>query len=144
VLAIYAAVSKNYSRCLQLLLTLVILWSISTVSYFFGFAFSTAVRDEARWLIWSREYKTRVLAQPAPANEELRHIYWDGWGMFAQDFSVLLVFDPTDSLSIPARSGQSGTFNGIPCEVSIVRRMESHWYTVEFAGYVDESWDKCK
>ena len=29
---------------------------------------------------WSHRYKVEVLAQPAPANGELKHIEWDGWG----------------------------------------------------------------
>jgi hypothetical protein len=49
-----------------------------------------------------------------------------------------LVFDPGDSLSAAAASHQPGKFNGIPCEVYRVRRLESHWYTVLF--YTDEDW----
>ena len=99
----------------------------------------------ARWLLWSRSYKTEVLAQPNSANEELKHIEWDGWGWGGQDFSVYLVFDPADSLSGPAKSRQSGKLNGIPCEVSSVRRIDSHWYIVFFDQYVDQSsWDSCK
>ena len=86
-----------------------------------------------------------VLAQPASVNGSLKHIEWDGWGWGGQDFSVFLVFDPADSLSGPARSRQSGKLNGIPCEVSDVRRMDAHWYIVFFDGYVDQSsWDSCQ
>lgn len=146
VLAICAAISsKNRRRCLRQLATLAIFWAALTASFLFDSRYPIAIRSAARWLIWSHDYKTQVLAQPAPPNGELRHIDWDGWGMIGQDTSVLLVFDPTDSLSGPARNGQSGKFNGIPCEVAIVHRMESHWYTVVFDVYVDEaSWDSCK
>jgi len=145
-LAICAAISSNNRRrCLRQLATLAIFWAALTAFSLFDYRYPNAIRSAARWLIWSHDYKAQVLAQPAPPNGGLRHIDWDGWGGFAQDTSVLLVFDPTDSLSGPARSGQSGTFNGIPCEVAIVHRMESHWYTVVFAEYVDESsWDSCK
>lgn len=96
-------------------------------------------------VLWSGRYKDKVLAQPASINGGLKHIEWDGWGWGGQDFSVFLVFDPPDSLSGPAKSRQSGKRNGIPCEVSSVRRMDSHWYIVFFDGYVDQSsWDSCK
>jgi hypothetical protein len=48
------------------------------------------------------------------------------------------VFDPTDSLTEAARSGQPGKYSGIPCEFFRVRRLESHWYTVQF--YTDDDW----
>ena len=35
----------------------------------------------ARWLVLSRYYKPVVLAERDPANGELKHIEWDGWGM---------------------------------------------------------------
>jgi hypothetical protein len=101
----------------------------------------SAVRTTARWLVWSRGYKSEVLAQSAPANGELKHIEWDGWGWAGQDTTVFLVFDPTDSLSAAARSHQPGKFSGIPCEVFRVRRLESHWYTAQF--YTNEYWDQC-
>jgi hypothetical protein len=72
----------------------------------------------------------------------LKHIEWDGWGWVGQDFSVFLVFDPTDSLSGPAQNHQSGKLNGIPFEVSDVRRLDSHWYLIIFDFHVDQgSWD---
>jgi hypothetical protein len=101
----------------------------------------SAVRTVARWLIWSRGYKSKVLAQPASANGELKHIEWDGWGWAGQNTTVFLVFDPTDSLSAAARSHQPGKFSGIPCEVFLVRRLESHWYTAQF--YTNEYWRQC-
>jgi hypothetical protein len=38
--------------------------------------------------------KRKVLAQPASANGEFRHVEWDGWGWAGQDTTVYLVFDP--------------------------------------------------
>src|ERR1700733_10136383 len=92
----------------------------------------------ARWLVWSRSYKAEVLAQPNSANEELKHIEWDGWGWAGMDTTVYLVFDPTDSLSQAARSRQHGKYRGIPCEVFLVRQLETHWYTVWFQ--TDDEW----
>jgi hypothetical protein len=49
-----------------------------------------------------------------------------------------LVFDPTDSLAMAAKSHSPGKFSGIPCEVLSVLKLESHWYSVAF--YTDEEW----
>jgi hypothetical protein len=98
-----------------------------------------AVVNAARWLILSGRYTSRVLAQPALAGE-LKHIEWYGWGWGGQDTRVYLVFDPTDSLSAAASSHRPGKFDGIPCEVVLVRRMERQWYTAQF--YTDEYWSR--
>ena len=92
-----------------------------------------------RWMVWSRSYKAEVLAEPKPATEGLKHIEWDRWGWGGEDTTVYLVFDPSDSLST-ASQGRPGKFNGIPCEVPAVKRMERNWYVVEF--YTDESWGR--
>jgi hypothetical protein len=100
------------------------------------------VRSEVRWLFLSRHYKAKVLAEPVPANGELKHIEWDGWGFAgAGDTDVFLVYDPSDSLSAAAKNQAPGKFNGIPCEVYKIRRLESHYYTALF--YTDTSWDQC-
>jgi hypothetical protein len=99
------------------------------------------VRSPIKWFLWSRQYKKRVLAQPASPSGDFKHVEWDGWGWGGIDTSVYLVFDPTDSLAGAARNDQSGKFNSIPCEVPWVRRMESHWYTVMF--YTDQDWGDC-
>jgi hypothetical protein len=121
----------------QSLLALVIFWAVSAVlvkNY-------SSVRDECRWLVWSHEYKAKVLAQRDPGTGELKHIEWDGWGFpGAGDTTVYLVFDPTDALSVAARSHRPGKFGGLPCEVPLVRRLESHWYAVRF--YTDEWWGR--
>jgi hypothetical protein len=100
-----------------------------------------SIRTATKWFLWSQRYKSEVLAQPASASRGFKHVDWDGWGMFAQNTEVYLVFDPTDSLSRAASSRQPGKFDGIPCEVDLVRRLESHWYAVQF--YTSEDWDHC-
>jgi hypothetical protein len=42
------------------------------------------------------------------------------------------------TLSTAAKLRRSGKFDGIPCEVRLIRRMENHWYAVLF--YTDEFW----
>ena len=80
-----------------------------------------------RWLLWSREYKSKVVAQSGTAIGELRHIDWDGWGgIRAGDTSAYLVFDPNDALRAAAKSRLPGKHAGIPCPVYRVRRFESH------------------
>ena len=86
--------------------------------------------------MWSQRYKSEVLAQSGGTTGELKHIEWDGWGWAGQDTTVYLVFDSTDSLAVAAANHAPGKFNGTPCEVAQVRRLESHWYTVQF--YTDE------
>jgi hypothetical protein len=140
-LLIYAAIGKGRRQRLPLLSMLAILWAISTSLFVFDLRHPSAIRTAARWLVWSHEYKDKVLAQPTSANGDLKHIEWDGWGMFGQDTSVFLVFDPTDTLSTAAVRHQSGKFNGIPCEVPAVRRLEKHWYTVLF--YTNQYWRQC-
>ena len=87
-------------------------------------------------------YKAEFLAQSSVSGQ-LKHIEWDGWGGTAVgDWTVYLVFDPTDSLSAAARSRASGKFSGIPGDVDEVRRLESHWYSVTLA--MNEWWEQCK
>ena len=136
-LLIYAGIRKK----LPIALMVATFWAVSALL----FAYNIQIRTYTRWFLWSSRYKNKVLAQPASLNGSLKHIEWDGWGWGGQDFSVFLVFDPADSLSGPAKSRQSGKLNGIPREVSSVRRMDSHWYIVFFDQYVDQSsWDSCK
>jgi hypothetical protein len=121
----------------QPLVALIILWAVSA----FLVKNYSAIRDECRWLVWAHSYKAKVLAQRNPATGELKHIEWDGWGFAgAGDTTVYLVFDPTDTLSTAARSHRPGKFPGLPCEVSLVRRLQSQWYAVRF--YTDEWWGR--
>jgi hypothetical protein len=93
--------------------------------------------DRVRWTTQSRHYKARVLARPE-TNGELKHVEWNNWGWGGEDTAVYLAFDPTDSLSDAASRRQPGKYRGIPCEVFIVHRLESHWYTIQF--YTDHYW----
>lgn len=88
---------------------------------------SGQLRPILRWTLWSHGCKSKLLAQPPPANGELKHVEWEssGWGPIGPTI-VYLVFDPADSLSAAAKSHQAGKFSGIPCEVPRVQRLESH------------------
>jgi hypothetical protein len=105
------------------------------------FRVSEDVRTVCRWTLHENAYKAEVLAQPSSMNARLKHVEWDGWGFAGSDTVVYLVFDPNDSLASAARIGAPGKFNGIPCEVPHVRRLEHQWYTVLF--YTDTDWDHC-
>jgi hypothetical protein len=99
-----------------------------------------AVRDTARWLLWSKGYKAAVLAQPRSA-ATLQHVEWDGWGYaLAGEDVVYLVFDPDNALAGEGRH-VAGKLTGLPCEVSRTRRLETHWYAVTF--YTDTDWEHC-
>jgi hypothetical protein len=104
---------------------------------------SDELRTTTRWLLWSKKHKANVLAQPDSTNGTLRHIEWDVWGYPGFGNTVVhLVFDPNESLFTAASSHSAGKFSGLPCEVSRVNRLESHYYTVMF--YTDTDWDHCK
>jgi hypothetical protein len=118
----------------QSLLALVIFWAVSAALV----KNESAICNTGRWLVWAHHYKAVVLAEPESAKGEFKHIEWDGWGMFAQNTYVFLVYDPTDSLSLAAKGHQPGKIEGIPCEIDRVRRLESHWYSVQF--YTGDYW----
>ena len=141
VVVICSIASKHGRRYQRLLWALGILWVVSAFFYFFDSDHPLLIRSAARWVLWSHDYKQTVLAQPTSANGDLKHIEWDGWGFAGSDTSVFLVFDPTDSLATVAKNGQPGKFSGIPCEVLLLRRMESHWYTVQ--SYTGQNWNQC-
>src|SRR5262249_9729150 len=87
---------------------------------------SYTIRSSARWFARAHRYKAEVLAQHE-VNGQLKHVEWDGWGgVPVGDWTVYVVFDPTDSLSAAASRHSSGKFSGIPCSVDEVRRLESH------------------
>lgn len=99
------------------------------------------IAPHLRWLLLSRHYKARVLQAP-PANGQLRHLEWDGWGGApVGDWTAYVVFDPNDSLFTAAMNRSSGKFSGIPCGVDAVQRLESHWYSVTLS--MNEWWDRC-
>jgi hypothetical protein len=95
------------------------------------------VRDHVRWLLLSRSYKAKVLAQPP--NEQLQHAEWDVWGFAgAGTTTVFLAFDPTDSLADASEALPPVKAHGLPCEVVRVRRLGRQWYAVFF--YTDTYW----
>lgn len=133
-----AALGQRFRQILLILTTLAAYWTVAAVLAIYDAKNADVIETEGRWLVLSHGYKAKVLAQPASGNEELKHIEWDGWGFAGMDTNVYLVFDPTDSLSLAAKSHRAGKYDGIPCVVPFVHRLESHWYTVLF--YTDESW----
>lgn len=136
---------KRPSRILWIAVSLgiLVLVSIALASAFLLGAISPQPRpmQYARWLFESGKYKREVLAQPADSTQLLKHVEWDGWGWGGNDTTVYLVFDPKNALAHAASSGSAGKFPGIPCEVYRVRRLETHWYTVQF--YTDSDWNDC-
>jgi hypothetical protein len=138
----YIITGKGRPKRLTLLSTLAIIWVLTPILFLVDLKYHFAIRTTARWLVWSRDYKEKLLAQPASANGDLRHVEWDGWGWGGSDTVVFLVFDPTDSLSAAALNHQSGKYAGIPCAVPSVGRLESRWYTVVF--YTDQNWGNCR
>jgi hypothetical protein len=134
---IVVAICKKGRRGLAVFGMLVVYCAISWGLY----KNSRELHWTTRWLLWSKDYKAKVLAQPSPAAGELRHVEWDVWGWGGNETVVYLVFDPNDSLSVANKSHSSGKFNGIPCEVYRVRRLENHYYAVHF--YTDTGWNQC-
>lgn len=121
---------------------LVVLWAMALCFFLYNREHPFAIREAARWLIWSREYKQQVLAQPAPSNGDLKHIEWDASGFAGvANNTAYLVFDPTDTLSVAARNNQAAKFNGVTCKVRAIRRLEDHWYAVLF--FTDQAWGEC-
>jgi hypothetical protein len=123
--------------------TLSILWVMAGSFFLYDRAHPFAIRETARWFLWSHEYKRQVLARSMPTNGDLKHIEWDssGFAGVANNISYL-VLDPTDTLLTAAENSRTAKFNGVPCELRAVRRMEAHWYAVLFCA--DQSWDECR
>lgn len=137
---IYAVIRRRHLRAV--LATSLVLWAIAACFFLYNREHPFAIRETARWLIWSHEYKQQVLAQPSSANGDLKHIEWDASGFAGvANNTTYLVFDPADTLSAAARNNQAAKFNGVPCEVRAIRRLENHWYAVLF--YTDQTWGEC-
>ena len=135
-------VRKGRQNRVTLLSTVAALWVTAVAMFLLVGKYDFAIRTTARWLIWSRDYKAEVFVQPRSINGAFKHIKWDSWGIVPAGFTtVYLVFDPSDSLSAAANSRRAGKFDGIPCAVPAVNRLEDHWYTVLF--YTDEDWNHC-
>lgn len=102
--------------------------------------YSALLRSEIRW--WSSRpvWEERVLARPEYPGQ-LKHLEWDGWGIFAQDTQVYLVYDPSDGLSNATETTNGLHAPGLPCDVWKIYRLQSHWYNVIF--YTNTAWDAC-
>src|SRR6266851_2681487 len=131
------AIRKMRHQTLSVLAMLALYCAVSWLL----FRVSHDVHTSGRWFVHSKIYKTQVLAQPASANGELKHVVWEWWGFAGSNTVDYLVFDPNDSLASAAKSHSTGKFSGLPCEVFRVRRLESHWYCVLF--YTNSAWDHC-
>jgi hypothetical protein len=138
--SVIAAIAKKRHGSLAMLSMLVSYWAISAVlvmNY-------SAMRASARWLIWSHEYKSEVLAQATPSNGELKHIAWDGWGFpGAGDTTVYLVFDPTDALSAAPRAIALANSVASParCRLYVVwRAIGTPFYFIPMNGGAKTHW----
>jgi energy-coupling factor transporter transmembrane protein EcfT len=138
----YIITGKGRPKRPALLLALAIIWVLTPLLFFVHLKYQFPIRTNARWLVWSRDYKEKLLARPAPANGDLKHMEWDRWGWAGNDTVAYLVFDPTDSLSAAALNHHPGKYAGIPCVVPSVGRLENRWYTVLY--YTDQTWDTCR
>jgi hypothetical protein len=137
VIAILSAIHRKRWRGLSLISDLIPYCLISWV-----FLRSSAeVRAKGRWLLGSNKYKAEMLTQVAPENGELQHLEWDGFGFAGSETVVYLVLDPSGSLAQATKSRSAGKFDGIPCEVSLVQRLERNWYSVRF--YTNSGWGVC-
>jgi hypothetical protein len=132
-----ALAGKSRRQCLSVLGVFAVFVASSAAA----FPHANAIRGRGRWLFWSEAYKAQVLASPAPPSRQLKHIEWDGWGMFGMDMTVYLVFDPTDQLLAGAMRDQPSRLAGIPCQVLQAHRLERCWYSVLFD--VGEEWNNC-
>lgn len=112
---------------------------VSVALSFVLFHGQDVIRPALRWMIWAQQFKAELLAQPAPGNEELRHMVWEETGFAGvANNTVYIAFDPSDALSSAILPGKVA---GIPCTVLRAFRLEPHWYSVWF--YTDETWSQC-
>ncbi len=133
VLIIFAAVANGGRR--RVTLSVLVVYALVPAFLLMHF---WVFRDHARWFLLSSAYEAKVLAQPAAANGELKHVVWDGAGFAGQDTDIYLVFDPTNSLAARVGGRPPVRAVGLPCVVDRITRLESHWYAVMF--YTDIFW----
>jgi hypothetical protein len=97
-------------------------------------------RTEIRWILFSRDYKARVLDEPTPPSGELKHVEWETSGMVGMETAEYLVYDPTNSLEY-ATGASPGKWPGIPCKARKISQVEPNWYVVTF--YTAQYWGAC-
>jgi hypothetical protein len=99
------------------------------------------LRVHGRWLVLAASSKKQVLAQPPPATGQLRHLDWDGWGMFAQDTEVYLVNDPANATLEIEKTKDGLMAKSVPCHFWRAYRLEPHWYALVY--FTSTGWDDC-
>ena len=135
ILVVIAAILRQRRQIMSLMVAMAAFVAVAAVLDKGG----ESLRSYLRWFLWSRSFKAEVLAQPSPRAGELRHMEWEATGFASVAYTTsYLVFDPSDALEKVTRPGKVA---GIPCEVPGVRRLEKHWYAVQF--YTDEESGKC-
>lgn len=138
-LLIYLVV-RHRPEVLPFIVTVAVLWAVAVFLFHYNREQPFALHETVKWLVWSPEYKHRVLEQPS-LNGDLKHIEWDESGFAGvANNTAYLVFDPSDSLS-KIKNDRVLRFNGKSCNVWDVRRLERHWYAVLF--FTDQTWDSC-
>jgi hypothetical protein len=137
-IVIAAIQTRGLWRRFAVLAMLPVYWAVSLGV----FLSSPELHTISRWLLWAKDYKAQVLAQPDPGTRIMKHLEWDAWGFPGAGYTtVYLVLDPNDSLSAAAKNDSYGKFSGIPCGVSRVRKLESHYYSLIL--YTDTDWSHC-
>ena len=99
------------------------------------------LRVHGRWLILAASSKRQLLAQQPPAVDQLRHLDWDGWGMFAQDTEVYLVNDPASATLQIEKTKDGLRAKGVPCNFWRAYCLEPHWYALVY--FTSTGWDDC-
>ena len=102
---------------------------------------SLSFRTTVRWSLFSRRYKSQVLALPPSTDGSLKHIEWDGWGWAGMNTVVYLVFDSSNALAAATGQVRPPKPVGLPCNVYQVRQIERAWFTVHF--FTDATWRHC-
>jgi hypothetical protein len=87
VLLLIATVFANRKRKFRALavMSMVAVYAAASWSLF---VYSPQLRWNTRWILWWREYKAKVIAQPATTNGDLKHVEFDSWGGFGAGDTV--------------------------------------------------------
>ncbi|HEY6902945.1 MAG TPA: hypothetical protein VI216_01465, partial [Candidatus Acidoferrales bacterium] len=89
---IYGARQRRQPR--RILATLAVVWAMAGYVFLYNRAHPFEIPEAVRWFLWSSEFQKRVLAQPAAATGDLKHIEWDASGFAGVgNNTAYLVFD---------------------------------------------------